>query len=156
MFSAGFLGTKAPFFMDAVTLIVALLPFLALYGMTLVRKGHYGFHAFYQILLFIISVAVVLWFEYGVRSGGGFSSFAEGNHHSMTLLLAILITHIVISTATTIYWGKTLIQAYMEYEKSNLPGGFSLRHIMRAKRTIFGIFMTSLTGIWVYLILFVY
>ncbi|MDQ7067856.1 MAG: hypothetical protein Q9M40_07695 [Sulfurimonas sp.] len=37
MFESGFLGTKAPFFMDFVTLLVALLPVLV-YGAILLAK----------------------------------------------------------------------------------------------------------------------
>lgn len=156
MFAPGFLGTKAPFFMDFVTIVVALLPFLVWFGVGLVRKGHYAAHTFYQISLLLISLLVVGWFEYGVRVGGGFSVFIEDNPRSVTLMLVILIVHILISTATTIYWVKTVWQAYAHYCDGSLPGGFSVRHIARAKLTLLGIFLTALTGIWVYLMLFVY
>ena len=156
MFASGFLGTKAPFFMDLVTIIVALLPFLVLFGVSLIRKGYYSLHTFYQITIFIISVIVVGWFEYGVRVGGGFNSFIEGNPRSTTVMLTILIIHIIISTATTIYWAKTVWQAYRHYSDGNLPGGFSIRHIARAKLTLWGIFLTALTGVWVYVTIFVY
>lgn len=156
MFAAGFLGTKAPFFMDFVTIVVALLPFLVWFGVGLIRKGYYAFHQFYQITLFVLSLLVVGWFEYGVRVGGGFNAFIEGNPRSVTAMLIILIVHIVISTATTIYWAKTLWQAYRHYHDGSLPGGFSVRHIARAKLTLVGIFLTALTGVWVYLMLFVY
>ena len=127
-----------------------------LVGVGLIRKGYYGFHSFYQILVFITSLVVVGWFEYGVRAGGGFNSFIEGNPRSVTLMLVVLVIHIIISTATTIYWAKTLWQAYGHYQDGSLPGGFSVRHIARAKLTLIGIFLTALTGIWVYLLLFVY
>jgi putative membrane protein len=156
MFAPGFLGTKAPFFMDFVTLIVVFLPLLAWLGVKLIRGGYFRIHTFYQITLFIVSVVIVGWFEYGVRSGGGFNSFIEGNPRPVSFMLAVLIVHIIISTATTIYWAKTLWQAYSNYSKGSLPGGFSVRHIARAKLTLFGIFMTALTGLWVYLLLFVY
>jgi putative membrane protein len=156
MFTSGFLGTKAPFFMDFVMIVVVLLPFLVLFGVGLIRKGYYGFHTFYQVFIFIISVVVVGWFEYGVRVGGGFNSFIEGNPRSITLMLMVLIIHIIISTVTTIYWAKILWQSYGHYRDGNLPGGFSVRHISRVKLTMLGIFMTALTGIWVYLLLFVY
>ena len=156
MFASGFLGTKAPFFMDLVTIIVALLPFLVLFGVSFVRKGYYSLHTSYQITIFIISVIVVGWFEYGVRVGGGFNVFIEGNPRSTTVMLIILIIHIIISTATTIYWAKTVWQAYRHYSDGNLPGGFSIRHIARAKLTLWGIFLTASTGVLVYLTLFVY
>ncbi len=156
MFAPGFLGTKAPFFMDLVTLVVTFLPILVWLGVLFVRKGFYVLHLFYQIALFSISLIIVGWFEYGVRAGGGFVSFIEGNPRSVTLMTIILIIHIIIATATTIYWAKTVWQAYKNYKTGNLPGGFSVRHIARAKLTMIGIFLTSLTGIWVYLMLFVY
>jgi putative membrane protein len=156
MFAPGFLGTKAPFFMDFVTIVVALLPFLVWFGVILVRKRYYSLHAFYQITVYIVSILVVGWFEYGVRTGGGFNSFIEGNPRSPTLMLVVLIAHIIISTATTIYWGKTLWQAYRNYAAHDLPGGFTVPHKGRAKLALFGILLTSLTGIWVYLMLFVY
>ncbi len=156
MFVDGFLGTKAPFFMDFVTIIVALLPLLAYFGIWFARKGYYSFHIFYQTVLFLFAIIVVAWFEYGVRAGGGFSSFVLGNPRPHWLLISILVLHIVISTATTIYWAKTLWQAYKNHKRGNLPGGFSLRHIARAKLLLIGIFLTALTGIWVYLLLFVY
>jgi len=156
MFASGFLGTKAPFFMDFVTIVVAFLPLLVWFGVGLIRRGYYGFHTFYQILVFITSVVVVGWFEYGVRVGGGFNSFIQGNPRPVSFLVGVLVVHIVISTATTIYWAKTLWQAYAHYQRGSLPGGFSVRHIARAKRTLLGIFMTALTGVWVYLLLFVY
>ena len=156
MFAPGFLGTKAPFFMDFVTIVVALLPFLVWFGVSLIRKGYYALHTFYQIFIFLTSVIVVGWFEYGVRVGGGFSSFIEGNPRSVGFMMTVLVIHIVISTATTIYWAKTLWQAYRHYQDGSLPGGFSVRHIARAKLTLIGIFLTALTGVWVYLLLFVY
>lgn len=156
MFALGFLGTKAPFFMDFVTIVVGLLPFMVMFGVGMVRRGYYALHMIYQITVFIVSLLVVGWFEYGVRVGGGFNAFIEGNPRSVTVMLVILIIHIIISTASTIYWGKTLWQAFGSYQRGELPGGFSVRHIARAKLAMIGIFLTSLTGIWVYLMLFVY
>ena len=156
MFAPGFFGTKAPFFMDFVTLVVALLPLLAYSGVWFIRRGYYSFHIFYQILIFVFSIAVVGWFEYGVRTGGGFNSFIQGNPRPYYLLFGVLIVHIVISTTTMIYWAKTLWQAYSQFSKKNLPGGFTVRHIIRAKRVLWGVFLMALTGIWVYLLLFVY
>jgi putative membrane protein len=42
MFEVGFLGTRAPFFMDTVTLIVALLPLLIALAVTLAKGSLQG------------------------------------------------------------------------------------------------------------------
>ena len=77
MFQPGFLGTKAPFFMDFVTLIVALLPLLVGIAISFAKNKNYTLHARVQWLIFIVSVTVVSYFEYGVRVGGGFETFAK-------------------------------------------------------------------------------
>ena len=41
MFESGFFGTRAPFFMDIVTLIVALLPFLVAVAISFARNKYY-------------------------------------------------------------------------------------------------------------------
>ena len=63
MFQPGFLGTKAPFFMDFVTLIVAFLPLLVGIAISFARSRKYKLHSTVQILIFIISVLVVSYFE---------------------------------------------------------------------------------------------
>ena len=156
MFASGFLGTKAPFFMDLVTLVVALLP-LALYlGILAARKGYYGFHRGYQWILFLLSIVVIGWFEYGARVGGGFDAYLAESRLPRNFLFGFLIVHILIATLTLVWWIRTLLRADRNWRRQNLPGGYSLRHIRNGWRTAWGIFLTSLTGIWVYLLLFVF
>ena len=156
MFQTGFLGTRAPFFMDFVTIIVALLPFLVLLAITMAKKESYKLHAFTQTLIFIVSIVVVGYFEYGVRLGGGFNSFMQESNTSHNYALWVLIIHIIIAVVTLIFWTKTLMQAYIANKKSQLVGSFSASHKKAGINTFIGIFLTGFTGIWVYLLLFVY
>jgi len=156
MFAEGFLGTKAPFFMDLVTLVVALLPFAIYLGILFARRGFYEFHRWYQWILFLLSFAVVVWFEYGVRVGGGFERYAAQSTLPSWILLGVLLLHIFIATFTMVWWVRTLLRADRNWRSHNLPGGYSLRHIRNGWRTAWGIFFTSLSGIWVYLLLFVF
>jgi len=156
MFQTGFLGTRAPFFMDFVTLIVALLPLLVLIAISFSKRKSYKLHALTQTFIFIISVVVVGYFEYGVRLGGGFNAFIKGSSISHDYALWVLIIHIVIATLTLIFWTKTLIQASKDKKRFKLPGQYSIKHKKSGIRTFMGISLTSFTGIWVYLLLFVY
>ena len=156
MFAKGFFGTGAPFFMDLVTLVVALLPFLVYLGIIFARRGYYDLHRWYQWVLFLFSLLVVGWFEYGVRVGGGFQSYVKGADLPKTLLLIFLILHIVIAVLTVLWWNRTLVRADSNYRHGNLPGGYTLRHIRAGTLSAVGIFLTSLTGIWIYLLLFVF
>ena len=156
MFESGFLGTRAPFFMDFVTVIVALLPLLVLGAIFLAKIKSYKLHAFTQTLIFIVSVIVVGYFEYGVRLGGGFNAFIEESTTSHTYALWVLTIHIIIAVITLGIWTSTLISAQKDSKRERLPGAYSVTHKRAGIRTFIGIMLTSLTGIWVYLLLFVY
>ena len=155
MFQAGFLGTRAPFFMDFVTLIVAALPLLVGIAISLAKKSKYTLHRVVQTVILIISILVVGYFEYGVRVGGGYEVFAQGTQVSHNYLLIVLIVHIVISVVTLGIWISTVIRASKDYERG-LPGPYSKSHTKAGLRSFIGIVLTSLTGIWVYLLLFVF
>ncbi len=157
MFQAGFLGTRAPFFMDFVTLIVALLPLLVGIAISFARNQKYEWHAILQTLIFVISVIVVGYFEYGVRLGGGYETFVQNTDVSHNYLFVVLMVHIVISVITLGVWASTLFHARRESKRGGvLPGSHSLAHKKAGLRTLVGIVLTSLTGIWVYLLLFVF
>ena len=157
MFEAGFLGTRAPFFMDFVTLIVALLPLLVGIAISFARKQKYELHGIVQTLIFIISVIVVGYFEYGVRLGGGYEAFVQNTHVSHNYLFVVLMVHIFISVITLGVWASTIFHARRDSKRGGiLPGSHSLSHKKAGMRTFIGIVLTSLTGIWVYLLLFVF
>jgi len=149
MFSPGFLDTRAPFFMDLVTLIVALLPLLVLGAISLAKKKHYTAHAYVQIFIFAFSVIVLSYFEYGVRVGGGFEGFMQKSSVSHSYALIVLISHILISVATVIVWSLTIFKA-----KKHLD--ITSKHRKMGLMTFLGVSLTSLSGIWVYFLMFVY
>lgn len=156
MFQSGFLGTRAPLFMDIVSVIVALLPFLIFGAISLAKKKHYSAHENVQKLLFVISVIVVAFFEIGVRMEGGYKSLMEGTSVSHDYLLYVLIFHIMISVITLILWIKTLHGAKRYKRLSALPGLYTQAHKRDGQWTFIGIIMTMLTGAWVYALLFVF
>jgi len=157
MFEPGFLGTRAPFFMDFVTLIVASLPLLVGIAISFARHHKYTLHSTAQTLIFIVSIIVVGYFEYGVRLGGGYEAFVQGTHVSHNYLLAVLVLHIFISVITLGVWASTLVSARKSSARGGLlPGPDSASHKRAGIRTFIGIALTSLTGIWLYLLLFVF
>ena len=156
MFQAGFLGTKAPFFMDMVTLIVAVLPLLVYGAVLLARKKMFFSHMLAQNIIFITSVVVVSYFELGVRVGGGFDAFMSHSGVSYTYALIVLVLHIIIATVTLFYWGWSIMSGNYQFFKKLLPGRASRAHRLLALKTFLGIVFTAFSGIWVYLLLFVY
>jgi putative membrane protein len=156
MFQTGFLGTRAPFFMDIVTLIVALLPLLVFGAILLARKGLPRLHMYAQNAIFLVSLVVIAYFEVGVRVGGGFDAFVSETAVSHTYALWVLIVHILIAIATLYFWSLTIIGANLQYARKELPGRYSVGHRIVAIKATLGIILTSLSGIWVYVLLFVY
>ena len=154
MFEAGFLGTRAPFFMDVVTLIVALLPLLIIGAIMLAKKKKYKAHGQVQKLLFWVSLIVVVYFEYGVRSVGGFDAFMEDSSTPRSYAFWVLITHIAIAVVTLIIWINVLLRAKRDRRMNALPGMYSLQHKAAGIRAFIGILLTSLSGLWVYYLLF--
>jgi len=156
LFETGFLGTRAPLFMDIVSVIVAVLPFLIFWAISLAKKRNYRAHESVQKILFIISVIVVGFFEFGVRMEGGYKNLMEGSSVSHDYLLYVLIFHIIISVITLILWVMTLHYAKRYKRHSTLPGLYSESHKKDGQRTFIGIILTMLTGAWVYALLFVF
>ena len=156
MFQSGFLGTSAPLFMDMVTLIVAILPLLVYGAIILARKRMFKAHMIFQNIIFIFSLIVVGYFEYGVRVGGGFDAFMSESNSSYSYALVVLVLHIFIATAMLYLWTKTILAGNYNYKKSILPGKASNAHRVIAVKTFIAIIFTSFSGVWVYILLFVY
>jgi putative membrane protein len=156
MFEAGFLGTRAPFFMDFVMIMVAFLPLLALGAISMAKVKEYKLHATAQSIIFVVSVIVVSYFEYGVRAGGGFDNFMKGSNTSHDYALWVLLFHIAVAVISLVIWVKTIWSARKAMRNNTLPGKDSLSHKKAGQLTFFGIFLTAFTGIWVYVLLFVY
>jgi len=156
MFEAGFLGTRAPIFMDVVTLIVALLPLLVYFVILFAKNKYYKTHALLQNFIFLFSVIVIAYFELGVRVGGGFNAFMEGSGVSHTYASVVLGVHILIATVTLFLWILLMMRSNYEFAKKLIPGIARKSHIKLALKTFVGIVLTSFSGIWVYLLLFVY
>jgi len=148
MFEVGFLGTRAPFFMDFITIIVAILPLLMMGAISFAIAKKYKYHAIAQRVLFIVSTIVLIYFEVGVRVGGGFQGFMEGSSVSYSYALIVLILHIAISIFTLFVWVLTLTRTKKHLRENT--------HKKMARITFIGVLLTSLSGIWVYLLLFVF
>ena len=155
MFQPGFLGTRAPFFMDFVMIMVALLPLLVAVAISFAKKKNYSLHALVQTVIFVVAVIVVGYFEYGVRAGGGYEGFVKGSSVSHNYAFYVLIFHIVVAIVGFVIWTHTLLTARKESTHMTLPGSESARHKKAGRRAFLWIVLTAVTGIWVYILLFI-
>ena len=156
LFEAGFLGTRAPLFMDIVSVIVSCLPFMVYGAILLAKREAYHLHQVLQMLLFTVTLIVVLFFEYGVRKEGGYQHLMKGSLVSHDYLFYVLLVHIAIATVTLLAWLYTLYSARRYAQQHTLPGLYSPMHKKDGIRTFVGIILTALTGLWVYALLFIF
>ena len=154
MFQSGFLGTRAPFFMDFVMIMVALLPLLVLIAIGFAKKKNYSAHGLSQTIIYVVAVIVVGYFEYGVRVGGGYEGFVKDSSVSHNYAFYVLIFHIAVAVIGFVIWTHTLVTARKDSKKKTLPGLYSEAHKKAGKRAFIWIVLTAATGIWVYVLLF--
>jgi len=155
MFETGFLGTKAPLFMDITTLIVVLLPFLLAGSVHFAYTKNYKVHKQTQIILFIVTILVLSFFEYGVRVDGGIKKYMEYTDISDSFIFGFLAFHITISVGMILLWARLIYLSVKAERKGDLPGKFSVMHRHLAKVTTIAIYLTAITGFGLYYILFI-
>ena len=155
MFETGFLGTKAPLFMDITTIIVVLLPFLLAGSVHFAHKKNYRVHKQTQVALFIVTILVLTFFEYGVRLDGGIRKYMEYTDIADSFIFGFLAFHITIAVGTVLLWSRLIYLSVKAERKGDLPGKFSKMHLHLAKMTTIAIYLTAITGFGLYYILFI-
>ena len=154
MLGVGFLGTKAPFFMDFITVYFAILPILVGLSIFAVIKKRYELHYKMQLTTFLITIFVVTIFEVGVRVFGGFSTFMETANINQTFMITLLSVHILIAVTTVIFWSSLIYGTIKHVKIENRS--IQKSHKKFGKILFLGIFLTSFLGVLIYFLLFIY
>ena len=152
MFETGFLGTRALWFMDVVTLWFGLLPFLMAAAIALATRKRYTAHRQAQTALFVVTLAMVLLFEVGVRFSGGFAAYAEQSGMAFSALVALLAVHILIAVAAVGLWAWLLVDALRRFR---LGGAVGVSHKRYGLAVFAGMSVTSFLGVMIYWLLFI-
>lgn len=153
MFETGFLGTRALWFMDVVTLWFGVLPLLMGAAIVLAMRKRYELHKTLQAVLFLLTLVMVVVFEVGVRFSGGFLAYAEHSSVPFGALTTLLAVHILIAVAAVGAWAWLLIDSWRRYgELGEVPAS----HKGYGKLVYAGMTVTSILGVLIYLLLFVF
>lgn len=157
MFSyPGFLGTKAPMYIDFVTIYFALLPLLLGYSIYYAIKKEYYKHFFSQAVILGLTLFVVVVFEIGLRVSGGFLEYSQSSSISYTFMLTFLIIHIIIAIASVSGWLYLFISSFLSYKKNKYKTITSSNHKKIGKSIFISLTISSLMGICIYVFLFIY
>jgi putative membrane protein len=150
----GFLGTRALFFMDVVTLYFAILPFLL--GMSIRQAvigkitGHYRS----QIAILFLTIVMVIVFELGVRISGGFIEYVKFSSISYDFFIVYLAVHIFVALMSMGGWIYLIITSYKTYKREGLEG--MKQHRRMGKWIFSAMTLTSVMGWSIYLFLFLF
>ena len=155
MFEAGFLGSRAPMFMDIIVIVVGLLPFLVTFSIWLAINKMYKLHHFSQIILLSVTGITLVYFKYGMNVAGGFDFYMKESSLDLTMAFYFLVFHIIIASITLIMWFATIKFASADRKRKALPGLYSDNHKKSGRRLAFAISLTSITGVAVYWMLFI-
>jgi len=154
MFSAGFLGTSAPFYMDLVTLYFALLPLLLGVAISFAVRGLYDTHYRMQLSVFVLTLLMVVVFEVGVRISGGFLAFMEQSQASHDMMVLLLVVHILVALISVVLWSALIYGAIKRNRIEALPMTPSHRKV--GYYVFGGMSLTAIMGVSIYYFLFVY
>lgn len=151
-FEPGFLGTRAAFFMDLVTLYFAVLPLLL--GMSIRQAviGNISLHYRSQMAILGLTVVMVIIFELGVRITGGFIEYVKLSPLSYDFLLIFLAVHILIALLSVGGWIYLMITSYRTYLEHGKEG--MGKHRRMGKWIFAAMTLTSVMGCSIYLFLF--
>ncbi len=152
MFELGFFGTKAPLYMDIITLYFTLLPFLMGSAIYMAIKKRYRLHKRMQTAIYVATLLIVALFEVGVRFSGGFDFFMKHSNADYTYMIIFLIVHVIIAIVSVVLYSVLIYNALKD---SNI-GAEYLSHKKLGIIVYAGMSVTSIMGALIYYYLFVY
>lgn len=154
-FEPGFMGTRAPMYLDIVGVFFFLLPFLLFFSIRCAVKGEIKKHFISQVVIFILTLVFVVIFEAGMRLAGGFQEYMKESSVSYSFFISFLVVHILVAIATFNLWSYQLITSVKAYRKGTLTGEKAKKHKKLAYILVAGIMVTIAQGVGIYYFLFV-
>ena len=153
LFSKGFLGTTAPFYLDLATVYFAVLPFLLAFSIYFAIKKEYKKHFISQAIILSLTLLIVVIFEIGIRISGGFLEYSKYSNVSFDFMLVFLSVHILIAIAAVGGWLFLFISSYKDYKNNSFDGK---KHKKIGKAIFTALTISSIMGVFIYLFLFVF
>lgn len=154
-FEPGFMGTKAPMYLDIVSIFFLLVPLMFFISIRFAIKGEIKKHFISQISIFVMTLIMVVVFEVGMRIAGGYETYIVGSSISRAYFITFLIIHIIVAIATVNLWSYQIISSIKMYKNGELVGANALRHKKIGKILAISLFVTLIQGASIYYFLFV-
>lgn len=152
---AGFLESRASFYIDVIISFLALLPILSGVSIVFAIRKHLKLHQITQFLLFFLTLIALSLFAYFVHCLYGFDTLVAKSSIDATKVSILLVVHVIVSILTFVIWLFALIYALSDRKRRALPGVYSESHARTGKRVFKSIVLTALTSVALYWVFFI-
>lgn len=106
--------------------------------------------------MFIVLFIVVLLFEYDMKQNGGIFEMVKGSSYEGTFFLNFMIYfHTFLSIMTSLIWIILITASLIKFDKNPKPNAFSKKHKFWGKIGIWGMTLTCVTGLLLYIFGFI-
>lgn len=156
IFEAGFLGTKAPFFMDVITLFFAVMPLMLLISVSFAKVKNYKLHFITQGFTLGLALLITVFFEVCVRISGGFLEWSKTANISYDFILTFLVIHIFIAILAVGGWLFLFISSYKKYKALGYEGFKNTNHKKIGMSIFLALTISAAMGVYIYYALFIY
>ncbi|MBD3792722.1 MAG: hypothetical protein IE889_00995 [Campylobacterales bacterium] len=155
LFQAGFLGTRAPYFIDIITLIIVALPVFLIFAVVLAVKRYYKLHQMAQSLLFTVTLIAFLLLQYEIQIRSSFETLIANSTFNPQSAFYYYMVYSIVALMTFLFWYSTLAFAKADRQRRALPGLYSRGHKRLGRLNGIAVLVTSLMTAGLYWILFV-
>jgi len=155
LFNIGFLGTRAPYYMDGIIVYLLLLPILIVFSISFATNRQYGLHRFMQTILFLLTLVAVVFFNYGIHMIENFDNLVLTSSLNHDEAFYLLILQTILSMIMLVLWLSTLLFAISDRRRRALPGFYSRSHKKSGRRLFVVIILAILTILCLYWLVYV-
>jgi len=155
LFNIGFLGTRAPYYMDGIIVYLLLLPILIVFSISFASSRQYGLHRFMQTVLFLLTLVTIVSFNYGIYMVEDFDKLMAVSSVGYNQAFYLLIFQTILSMIMLILWLSTLLFAISDRRRRALPGFYSRSHKTSGRRLFVVIILAILTIVCFYWLAYV-
>lgn len=145
-----------PLHMNVMVIFFSILPFIVLVSIHYAKNKKYKLHLISQGFVLILTVLVLLFFEVMIRIDGGFFEFAKQSSMSHDFLIKYLFFHIALSLIAAFLWIRLFINSMIMYRAGKLESLKNSNHRRNGKITFLFLLLSCVTGIFLYLFLFIF
>jgi len=150
----GIVTAEAPYYINLIAIYLFLLPFLVGISIGFVTQRKYQLHHFSQLILYVFTLLSLLIFLYEIYFCMDFKEIIIGRGVSYSQGFALLVVQTFLSLLTLILWMTALLFSVEDRRRRGLPGLYSRSHRKSGYRLFLAIFLTSISSLFLYWLLY--